>query len=273
MKRNIYGKTIMSPNNLPQHIQNACDWAQMRGYKVFPTQPDEKRPCIKDPFKRATNVREEIIELFSEFPGAGTGIPTGPSNGLTVIDVDVKNGIDGLFHLRAIEERLPVTGVVRTPSGGLHLYFDTGKLEIPNSVSRIAPNNDVRSAGGYVLGPGTITTKGRYFWDDSYISPLGKLAKMPTSLIARCIGTKSEHKCPHGTNRPSVRDELLHPIFEGARNSAMASRIGYLLKKLEPSLALKAAKHINEECCKPPLDERELRRTFNSILKREMRNV
>ena len=65
----------------------------------------------------------------------------------------------------------------------------------------------------------------------------------------------------------------MNPIFEGYRNVTMASRIGYLLKKLEPGLALQVAQHINDECCKPPLDERELLRTFNSILKREMRNV
>ena len=76
---------------LPEYIQNACDWANMRGWKVFPTHANEKRPCIKDPFGRATNVREEIIELFAPFPGAGLGIPTGPSNQITVIDVDTKN--------------------------------------------------------------------------------------------------------------------------------------------------------------------------------------
>lgn len=258
---------------LPDYIQNACDWANMRGWKVFPTHPNEKRPCIKDPFGRATNVREEIIELFSEFPGAGLGVPTGPSNQITVIDVDTKDGVDGLFHLRALDEFIPITGVVRTPSGGRHIYFDTGNLEIPNSVRQIAPNNDVRGAGGYVQGPGTITKVGRYSWDERFLSPLGKLAKMPQGLLRRCMGAKIEDHYETGWARSPVRDELMDPIFEGCRNNTMASRIGYLLKKLEPSLALKAAQHINQECCRPPLSEGELLRTFRSILKREMRNV
>ena len=72
--------------NLPDYIQNACDWANMQGWKVFPTNPNTKRPCIKDPFGRAVNTREEVIDLFKDFPGAGIGIPTGPSNGITVVE-------------------------------------------------------------------------------------------------------------------------------------------------------------------------------------------
>jgi len=258
---------------LPEYIQNACDWASMRGWKVFPTHANEKRPCIKDPFGRATNVREEIIELFSSFPGAGIGIPTGPGNaGLTVINVDRKNNVDGWFNLKATEEDIPLTGVVHTPSGGFHLYYDTGNLEIPNSVSEVATGVDVRGVGGYVQGPGTVNKVGRYSWDDSYLSPIGKLAKMPSGLLRRCMGAKIEDHYETGWKRSPVKYELIDPIYEGCRNSTMASRIGYLLKKLEPGLALLAAQHINDKCCKPPLNERELRRTFNSILSREMRN-
>jgi len=103
--------------------------------------------------------------------------------------------------------------------------------------------------------------------------PLGKLAKMPPGLLRRCMGARIEDHYETGWKRSPVRDALLDPIFEGCRNDTMASRIGYLLRKLEPSLALKAAQHINQECCKPPLSERELLATFYSILKREMRNV
>ena len=49
---------------LPEYIQNACDWANMRGWKVFPTHANKKCPCIRDPFGRAVNKREEVIELF-----------------------------------------------------------------------------------------------------------------------------------------------------------------------------------------------------------------
>ena len=271
-----FGKTYnrMADGNyfLPDYIQNACDWSNMRGWKVFPTRPDEKRPYIKDPFGRATNVREEIIELFSDFPGAGIGIPTGPSNGITVVDVDIKNGVDGWFNLRALDLELPKTGLVITPSGGFHLYYATGTLEIPCSVGEVASGVDIRSAGGYAQGPGTITASGKYLWNTNFLSPIGKLANMPSDLLRHCMGAKLEDPYTTSWQRSSVRDELLDPILEGHRNTTLASRIGYLIKKLDGELALQAAHHINETCCKPPLGHRELEGIFRSISNRERRH-
>ena len=256
----------------PDHIQNALDWANMRGWKVFPTLANEKRPCIKDPFGRATSEKEEIIRLFSLYPAAGLGIPTGPSNGITIVDIDRKNGIDGLFNFRALEIDIPPTGLVRTPSGGFHLYFDTGNLEVPNSVSSVAQGVDVRGAGGYVQGPGTINATGTYWWDQRCLSPLGKLAEMPPSLLRHCMGASLEDEYSTCWKRSPIRKELLDPVVEGKRNTTMASRIGYLIRKLDVDLAWDAAQHINAKCCKPPLPLRELERTFRSILRRELRN-
>ena len=259
-------------NLLPNNIQNACDWTNMRNWKVFPVNPETKAPYIKDPFGRAVSDRDEVIDLFKDFPGAGIGIPTGPSNRFSVADVDRKNGVDGWFNLRALEIDLPTTAVVHTPSGGFHLYYETGDLEIPNSVGQVATGVDVRGAGGYVVGPGTINSKGKYTWDTQYLSPLGKLAKMPSGLLRHCMGAQWEDAYSTGWRRSPVREELMDIITEGRRNNTMASRIGYLIKKLDADLAWEAAQHINATCCKPPLDHKELENTFRSILKRDTRN-
>ena len=256
---------------LPDHIQNACDWANMRGWRVFPANPLNKAPLVKDPFGRATSDRDAIIELFSTFPNSTCGVPCGPINNITVIDIDRKNGVDGWAELMALGIEVPTTGVVSTPSNGFHLYFDTGNLEIPNSVSSIAPGIDVRGAGGYVIGPSSVTPKGKYIWGLKYISPLGELAKLPAPLLRLVTGIKSENHYPM-RGKSNVQKELLDPIPEGQRNTKMASRIGYLLKKIDHKSAWEAAEHINNTCCKPPLELREVERTFRSILKREMRH-
>jgi hypothetical protein len=86
------------------------------------------------------------------------------------------------------------------------------------------------------------------------------------------MGAKLEDAYSTGWRRSPVREELMDIITEGSRNNTMASRIGYLIKKLDTDLAWEAAQHINATCCKPPLDHRELENTFRSILKRDTRN-
>src|SRR5690606_24388087 len=58
---------------------------------------------------------------------------------------------------------IPATVVVRTPSGGRHLWLSgPPDVVVPNSASRLAPGIDVRGAGGYLVGPGSRTDHGTY---------------------------------------------------------------------------------------------------------------
>ena len=94
---------------------------------------------------------------------------------------------------------------------------------------------------------------------------------MPKELIELASGEDPKTSSIYRSTS-SVGGELLDSITDGQRNTLMASRIGYLLKKTDADPAWKAAKHINENYCKPPLPQREIERTFCSILKWEMRN-
>src|SRR5262245_61941983 len=54
------------------------------------------------------------------------GIPTGATNGLVVLDIDVKDGKRGPAHLAELQKAhgaLPETRVIQTPTNGLHYYF------------------------------------------------------------------------------------------------------------------------------------------------------
>ena len=55
------------------------------------------------------------------------------------------------------------TVTVITPSGGRHIWL-TGPpdVSVPNSASRLAPGIDIRGAGGYLVGPGSVTAHGTY---------------------------------------------------------------------------------------------------------------
>src|SRR5690606_35130059 len=58
--------------------------------------------------------------------GGNIALATGEPSGLFVLDIDVKDGVDGRETLRRCQEvygLLPLTRTVFTPSGGTHFYF------------------------------------------------------------------------------------------------------------------------------------------------------
>lgn len=139
----------------------------------------------------ATTDPDTIRVLFAAAPWAtGYGIACGrPPCHLVGIDLDVKQDQDGIAALSALAERhdftLPATVTVLTPSGGRHLWFSgPADTHIPNSVGRLAPGIDIRGHGGYLVGPGSRTTAGRYaLAADSFRLPAARLPEQLLSLL------------------------------------------------------------------------------------------
>lgn len=110
-----------------------------------------------------------VRALFAAAPWAtGYGIACGRSpHHLIGIDLDTKSDTDATASLRHLALRhlftIPETVVVLTPSGGRHIWL-TGPpgVTVPNSASRFAPGIDIRGAGGYLVGPGSLTDHGIY---------------------------------------------------------------------------------------------------------------
>ena len=130
-------------------LEAALAWAE-RGFRVFPITPGDKVPPKGMTFKTEATLDASKIRSWWAFnPNYNYGVAAG--HGLMVVDVDKsKNGFASLIDLD-----LPLdTLTVRTPGGGLHLYFNGP--DVANSVDRIAPGIDIRSAGGYVVGPGSF---------------------------------------------------------------------------------------------------------------------
>ncbi len=104
------------------------------------------------------------------------GIITGKISGVSVVDIDTKD--DGKLTYEAIKMLIgddkPV--VVRTGSGGLHLYYKyDAELRTAAKCISIKANNvikkvgiDIRNDGGQVVAPPSIhpTTKRRYEFDE-----------------------------------------------------------------------------------------------------------
>lgn len=130
------------------------------GIKVFPLKPQQKTPADRGWADQATSDQSVIRSWFEVRPNINYGVACGPS-GLLVVDLDTKNGIDGIANWKAISCQFELsTFEVDTPSGGKHLYFwGQGLL---NSAGTIAKGIDLRASGGYVVGPGSQIPEGTY---------------------------------------------------------------------------------------------------------------
>lgn len=124
-------------------------------------------------------------------PFANVGIVTG--QGVLVLDVDVKNGVDGGRSLIEWEfqtgVQLPSAPRVITPSGGMHLFFAVVGA-CPSPIGWL-PGVDVRADGGMVAAPPSRRrVKGR-LGNDATFQPyrlvagsFGELPKAPDALLA-----------------------------------------------------------------------------------------
>lgn len=126
---------------------------------------------------------EQITKIWGECPlGAvpGIGIRTGTRSATWVLDVDNHPTPTGTTGYESLEKAVSDSGelwptrTVRTPTGGMHLYWSTWPdLEIPNRVG-VLTSVDVRGDGGMVVAPPTITPAGEYVLtedDDPMTSP------------------------------------------------------------------------------------------------------
>ncbi len=128
----------------------ALEYAE-HGVPVFPCNR-KKRPLVKTGFKAASTNPAHIRAWWRSWPHALIGIPTGAASGWLVLDIDSKNGVNGFESLPNWREMTDV--IVRTPSGGAHLYFAFDTVRpMGSSAGKFAPGVDIRGEGGYVIAP------------------------------------------------------------------------------------------------------------------------
>lgn len=150
-------------------LDTALQLAQ-RGFHVFPLAPKSKVPL----FSRsqggkgcldATTDLDQIRQWWTDNPDANIGIHPAPS-GHIVIDLDVKDGVDGpcVYDLLWGGPH-PDDMVVHTPSGGMHIYYrlpEGASPPGPSSQSRLGQGIDVRCHNSYVVAPGCALENGEY---------------------------------------------------------------------------------------------------------------
>jgi len=218
-----------------------------RGWSIIPIKEIEdcKKPYLDSwtGFQKRLPTKEEIETWWTQFSHANIGIITGRISNLVVLDIDDRN---------SIPNGLPPTLVAETGKGW-HYYF---KYEngIRNQVKIGDKPLDIRGDGGYVVAPPSIHMSGkRYKWVLEE-----EMAGFPSHLI-----NAQKQKADWG--------KLFKGVPDGMRNTSMTSICGKILRGLKPdeyeSVGWQVVEAINQRN-KPPLPEKVLRATFESIAKR-----
>lgn len=207
------------------------------GMPVFPCNPDSKQPLITSDvkgeggLKLATLQEARIRQWWQTWPAAMVAMRTGSKEsggaGIFVIDIDPPEGktaevvlaelVNYLAELRAQSAEgnvvefvrtldsartysLPDCPLVRTPRGGLHLWFATPpEISIRNRANVLkvrAPGIDVRGDDGYVIVPPSVR-------------------RGPRAVQERCDGVAYQFELsPLGAPVPPAPAELLRLVLE-----------------------------------------------------------
>jgi hypothetical protein len=215
---------------------------------IFPCGQD-KKPLTEHGLKDATTDEEQIASWWRRWPDANTARPTGAVSGIVVIDADLyKPGVkEALARLR-----LPPTMMIKTPRGGIHLYFrhpGTG-VRILNSAGKLGTGIDVRGDGGYVLIPPSSIGGVPY----EHVPESGSdIEELPEHLAALIVEKAKPRSNGNGASHDSEK------WSEGTRNDQMFRLAASLRSRGLPEEAiLDSLRAVNESQCIPPLSEKEL---------------
>jgi hypothetical protein len=170
------------PDSIRDDVLSAALRYARRGWYVFPVVPGTKISYKSAEHNGGakwgkTVDEDEIRADFARWPEAGVGMVTGPDSGMFVIDVDSPEGheYNGIANWEELQDRhgeVPPTLMAKSPSGGLHYYFNwPSGIEVRNSTSRLAKGIDVRGRNGVIIAAPTIKVKNgvasRYTWTNN----------------------------------------------------------------------------------------------------------
>lgn len=145
-----------------------------KGFYIFPLVKGEKIPLRgSNAFYDSSSDSEKVKSLWTYNDGSAAefniGINTGKfltDKALVVVDIDYKpekekDGFESMLELGFEGLTFPETFTVETPSGGRHLYY-ISDIAYPSGTDVLGRGLDIRSRGGYVVGPGSVTQTGSY---------------------------------------------------------------------------------------------------------------
>jgi hypothetical protein len=136
------------------------------GWPVFPCNPLDKRPLTSHGFKDATTDPDIIKQWWEVWPNAMIGVPMGEASDVFCVDLDRKEGVDGVgtwSGLLSIHGATANTRIHTTPSTGRHLVYlyEHGVRNIP--LGKLGPGIEIKGEGGYIIVPPSRMADGKEY--------------------------------------------------------------------------------------------------------------
>lgn len=249
----------------------ALTGAHRHGFHLFPVRRDGKQPAQRASWK--TIATRDLNQIRRWFGGPGRyniGVATGLS-GLVVVDLDVahgepaperwasaQSGLDVFLALAADAQADPSldTYTVRTPSGGLHLYFraPAGRA-LRTTIGTLGWRIDTRAEGGYVVGAGSRRPQGHYVLEDE----AAPIRPLPAWLAGALTSPPPLPPVARGGRELSSvrRTAYVQAILTLEANSVAGAPVGQRHRTL-----LRAARIFGELVGGRHLDEQDARRAL-----------
>lgn len=214
----------------------------------------------------------------------GGALITGKASDIMVLDLDRNHGDstkDGVEAYKQMVESLEMTAderhqsfntfTVKTPNGGLHLYFKYRKGLKNNSNSDLSI--DIRTDGGIIITPGSLRKikediKEYTVYKDNpiYDIPIPLFDKLTEYFGVNKVKTNGDKKKP---GRPPKNKGYYTVTNEGGRDEALIKYLGKIIT--QPMFRsvhelLPIAHMYNQTYINPPLEVQEVETKVNSIL-------
>lgn len=245
-------------------LEVALKYAEL-GWAVLPTSKSSKRPLISGGSRSATTDQNTIRSWWAEFPSANIGIATGKISGFWVVDVDMKDGKNGI---KALEEFAGGTLAVEddqliqtTASGGLHYLFQIPDGEEIRNAQGVVEGVDIRGEGGYIIAaPSAMNIEGEwieYRWND-----LSSTVHQPPEWAVRL--SKQVPPTATADGKFDVR-QVIDGIPRGNRDAGLF-KFACLLRQREIPIDLAEAFVVTAgQNCTPPFDEHVARKKVHQV--------
>jgi Bifunctional DNA primase/polymerase, N-terminal len=238
-------------------VERALGYAE-RGWPVFPCRPGTKEPATRHGFHDATTDPDEIRNWWRRWPDANLAVATG-APGPDVLDVDHHgrrgHGYGALLRLRHAG-LLDTSGtIIRTPHGGLHIYF-TGSSQ--HSGRLAAHHLDFKAAGGYVVAPPSQVDD-RPYYQVRDIEPSGEISWAAVTGVLEPQHDRPAHLAIVGGD-PSRLAAWVERLEEGNRNAGLFWAACRAAESGQPNVL----DDIAAAAAKTGLSECEITRTIDS---------